>query len=420
MTATPEGMGLSENNPIPNPYRFEARAYQKPIWNALEKGCKRALWVSHRRSGKDLTIFNWCVKKLIEKRTSCFYLLPSYKQAKKIIWDGLTKDGTPFLEYIHPLTIDKTNESELKIKFYNGSYLQLIGSDNVDTLVGTSPQIIVFSEAALQSHLAWDYMRPILVENDGVAIFVSTPRGRNWFYDLFNHSKRDADWYCEVLGVEDTKALDPQFLTKEKEQMSEDLYAQEYDCSFSRGIEGSFYGKLLDNMHQEGRITNVPLDLSVKVHTAWDLGISDAMTIIFFQVVGQEVHIIDYIEGQGEGLHYYIKELDKRDYLYGQHFAPHDIKVRELGTGVSRLEIAHDLGLNFEVVPNLPLADGIEALRVAFKRIWIDARKCEHLIKCLMNYRKDFLQKQNCYSDRPIHDWTSHAADCARYMAISL
>ena len=377
------------------------------------------MWCCHRRAGKDLTVFNWVIKHLWENVLTCFLIFPTYAQSKKIIWDGMTKDGIRFTDFIPPELIEKKNESELKIRFKNGSLLQLLGSDNVDRLVGTNPRLCVFSEYALQNPKAWEYIRPILAENDGKAVFISTPRGKNHFYDLFMHARVNDKWFAEKLSVTDTGAIGKDEIESERlDGMSEDLIQQEFYVSFDLGIEGSYYGKYLDALLTEGRMTNVIYESNVNVHTAWDLGIGDSTSIIFFQIVGQEVHIIDSYENHGEGLAHYAKILQDKPYLYGTHFAPHDIEVRELGTGNSRLEIARELGLNFQKIPNLRIEDGVEALRGLFPKIWIDQKKNQYLIKCLTNYRKQYNEKYNCYSTTPVHDWSSHFADSARYMAL--
>lgn len=407
---------------------FKPRFYQQELLDALDRGYKRVVACIHRRAGKDLTLWNWAISELLrpDARKTCFYIFPTYSQAKKVLWNSRTKDGMAFLDYVPKEVIVKKSESELSLTFYNGSYIQLIGSDNIDRLVGTAPNICIFSEAALQSERAWNLLRPILVENNGTAIFISTPRSTNWFHDLYQMAKYNPDWFCQRLTIEDTKAMTPEQVEKEiKEGMSPELAQQEFYVSFI-AMEGSYYLKYLDQMRQNRQIGNVPFDPSAKVNTVWDLGISDAMSIIFFQQVGNEVHIIDYYEKDGEGLAHYAGVIDRKardnGWIIGTHNAPHDIENRELGTGVSRKNVAVGLGISFITLPTakMKLADGIECLRGLFPRIWIDENKCSQLIKCLENYRKDYDEKRNIYSDRPIHDRWSHGADCARYLAIAV
>lgn len=400
---------------------FYPRDYQIEALKQLDSGIKRVALCFHRRAGKDLLIFNWTIKELIKKKQMAYYILPTYAQAKKILWDGMTNEGKRFLDYIPRNAIEKKNESELKIWFTNGALFQLHGSENYDRLMGTNPNLCIFSEYALQNPRAWEYIRPILIANQGTAIFISTPRGKNHFYDLFIHGKNDKRWFSQLLTIEDTKAITEEQIEDEKRDgMSEDMVAQEFYCNFDMGIEGSFYGKRLDELYRENRITNVPYDSQTEVHTAWDLGIGDSTSIIFYQLCGQEIHIIDTYENQGEGLAHYAGIIKSKPYNFGNHFAPHDIEVRELGSGRSRLEIARELGISFQIIPNLRLEDGVESARGLFPRLWIDESRNIHFLKCLTNYRKEFNEKYNVYSTRPVHDWSSHFADAFRYMALSI
>ena len=403
------------------PHKFEPRDYQLPILEALDGGCKRALWLCHRRAGKDLVLWNWIIKRLNEKKCICHYLFPTYSQAKKVIWNSQTKDGVSFLDFIPPELIKKKYESELSVHFKNGSILQLLGSDSTDRIVGTAASICIFSEAALQLPNAWNLLRPILTENDGVAVFITTPRGKNWIYDMYNMAKSNPDWFCEKLSIEDTGAISKEVVQAEIDAgMSEELVKQEFYVSFI-GLEGSYYITYLDSMRREDRITNVPYDPTARVCTAWDLGMNDSTTIIFFQKIGQEIHIIDCYENNGKGLDHYVKLINEKPYIYEAHYAPHDIENRELGTGISRKEMAHNLGIDFITLPTLKtkLLDGIEVARGLFPRIWIDEAKNKRLITALENYRKQYDAKHNVFTNYPVHSEHSHFADSFRYLAIA-
>jgi hypothetical protein len=164
----------------------------------------------------------------------------------------------------------------------------------------------------------------------------------------------------------------------------------------------------------------VPWESAFKVHSSFDLGIRDSTTIIFFQTIGQTVRIIDCYENSKEGLEHYIKVVNQKPYDYGKHFAPHDIQVREFTSGMTRIEKAKQLGINFTVAPNLAIEDGIESVRSCFSKCWIDEKQCAPLIKALGNYRQEYDIKKKVYKSRPLHDWSSHFADAMRYLAISL
>ena len=402
------------------PYRFSPRDYQYTVLKHLDSGVKRAVLCWHRRSGKDLTIFNWVIKKLLTEVCTCFYILPTYSQAKKVIWDSITIEGFRFFDYIPEEIILSKNKQELKINLVNGSTLQLIGSDNIDSLVGTNPKIIVFSEYAIQSPAAWDYLRPILDVNKGYAIFISTPRGKNHFYDLLNMARANKDkWFSEVLTINDTGVLcDDDMEQAKKEGMSEELIQQEFYCSFSRGVEGSYYGKLIEKAREERRICNVPYEPRTPVNTAWDHGYGDCTSIVFWQDVGGETRIIDCYENFGEGISHYVKIIQSKPYIYGTHYFPHDAGSGSIQTGKTTQSIAEDLGLRTTLLPRPhDISAGIEFVRSLLNIAYIDEQKCKHLIKCLENYHKRYNEKTQSYSDTPLHDWTSHMSDAARYMA---
>ena len=401
--------------------RFTPRWYQLPIIDAIEnKGYKRVLAILPRRAGKDIVSFNLCIRQCLSKVCVVYYIFPTYSQAKKVIWDSVTNDGTRILEYIPDEVIASKNSQELKVRFKNGSLLQLVGSDNVDRLMGTNPQGCVFSEYALQDPRAFQYIRPILAANEGWAVFISTPRGKNHLWELFEMANNSDDWYSFKLTVDDTKHISKEAMDKERAEMSEDLIQQEYYCDFTLGVEGSYYSKYLDRMRLRGQIGQVPWEAGFKVHTAWDLGVRDSTTIIFFQTIGQTVRIIDCYENNKEGLEHYVNVLQSKPYSYGRHIAPHDIKVREFGTGITRLEKARQLGISFTVSSDLSIIDGIEAVRTSLGKMWIDEVSCLILIKALENYRQEFDAKKKTYKPHPLHDWSSHFADCMRYLCINL
>lgn len=414
---------MATSNPIEVrlPYLYEPRAYQLPALAALDSGHKRVLVIAHRRSGKDVTALNYTIKRMWEEVGVYFYVFPTYSQAKKVIWDSITNEGFRLIDHFPKTHIESTNASEMKIRLKNGSLFQLVGSDNYDSLMGTNPRGVVFSEYALQDPRAWEYIKPILTANGGWAFFISTPRGKNHLFDLWCMAQKNPGWFTQILTVNDTGAVSLEDIERDRrEGMSEDMVQQEYYCSFNMGMEGSYYGKYIDILMKEKKITSVPYQKSIRVNTYWDLGIGDSTAIIFSQIVGQEVHIIDCYEAHGEGLAHYAKVLQDKGYIYGDHFAPHDIEVRELGTGVSRKETAANLGINFRVAPNLPIADGVEAARALFDRLWIDHEKSEWLVKCLTNYHKVYDSKRQAYGTHPVHDYTSHIADAFRYMAVSI
>lgn len=401
------------------PHNFNPRPYQLNFLKAMDSGIKRALLVWHRRSGKDLCTFNWVIKKLMTHPAICYYIFPTYSQAKKAIWDSKDSDGRPFLDYIPKEIIESKHQQEMKIKLMNGSLLQMVGSDNVDSIMGTNPKIVIFSEYAMQAPQAWDYIRPILGANGGVAIFISTPRGKNHFYDMYMNVKSSKDWFVSKCSVEDTGIFTKEDIEREHlEGMSQELIEQEYYVSFSKGIEGSYYGRILEKARNEGRICNVPYDPRSPVHSSWDIGFGDATAITFFQEVGGEVRIIDHYENNGESISHYVKHLQSKPYVYGTHYFPHDAGSGSIQTGRTLQDIAYEIGLKTTILEReKDIGIGIEAVRSLLSIAYIDQTKCAHLIKCLENYYKKYNEKTNSYSETPAHTWASHSADSVRYMA---
>ena len=401
------------------PHNFAPRPYQEDFFSAMNKGCKRAVLVWHRRAGKDTSAWNYLIYTAYEKKGVYYYVFPTFAQGRKVLWDSMTMEGIKFLDFIPKQLIANTNNQEMKIRLKNGSIIQIVGSDNYDAIMGTNPSGCIFSEYSMQDPNAWQYIRPILDANKGWAIFVFTPRGANHAKDLYDMASNNPEWFCQRLTVEDTKIMSREDLDKIRlEGTSEDMIQQEWYCSFSQGIVGSYYARYLQEARDDGRVGKVPWDSQQLVHTAWDLGIRDSMCIIWFQLIGKEIHCLDYYEASGEGLPHYAKILKDKPYLYGIHYAPHDIEARELSHGLSRREVAAGLGIRYQVLPTLKLskAEAIECVRGRFNRLWIDETKCKRLILCIENYRKIWNDKMQCYQEQPLHDWASHGADAFSYM----
>jgi len=297
-----------------------------------------------------------------------------------------------------------------------------------NSIVGTNPVGCVFSEYSLQNPAAWDFISPILAENGGWAIFEFTPRGENHAYDLLKYAENNKNWFTQVLTVEDTKAIPRDILEEERMNLmqrygDDAFYQQEYMCSFNAPLQGAYYATQLQQAESDGRITKVPHDSATEVHTSWDLGMDDSTTIWFFQVCGREIHFIDYLEESGEGLQFYVEKLkEKKDagkWIYGKHYLPHDVEVREMGTGKSRRQTLQSLGItNIKVVPRIPsIQHGIQQVRNILSRCWFDRENCKTGINAMKAYKKEYDEKNQVYKSRPLHDWSSHAADGFRTFA---
>lgn len=400
---------------IPNNWR--PRDYQKPLWRALQSGCHRAVAIWHRRAGKDTTALNWTATQACTVPGVYWHMLPTQKQAKRVVWDGINKNGERIIDQVFPRQIRKSvNKTEMKIETVTGSIWQLCGSDNYNSLVGGNPRGVVFSEWPLTDPAAWDFIRPILAENGGWAIFIYTPRGHNHGWDLYEMAIRNKDWFCQLLTVGDTGAISGKVINEEKEAgMSDDMVNQEFFCSFDAPQFGAYYAKQI----KQSSICSVKWEPTIPVDTYWDLGVDDSTTIWFVQTVGNEIHLIDYYECTGEGIGWYVKVLREKPYTYGKHWAPHDIKVRELGTGKSRIEVAAALGLRFFVVPMIPIDDGIQAVRDILPRCYFDFEACKRGVSALQQYHKLWNEATKTFLPRPCHDWTSHAADAFRMLAVA-
>jgi phage terminase large subunit len=429
------------------PYAYHPRTYQLKFFEAMQKGAKRAVLVWHRRSGKDKTAVNFVLTRMLDRVGSYYYFFPTYTQGQKVLWDGIDKSGFKFMDHFpKPLVKGKPNEVEMSLELVNGSRFQIIGVDNIDRVMGTNPVGVVFSEYSLMNPKAWDLIRPILAENGGWAVFIYTPRGKNWGYDLYNAALKNPAWYTSMLTVADTlrdgpgedglPVVGPDIIQDERlSGMSEELIQQEYFCSFEGALEGNYYGDLITKAYTEGRFKESHFLEEWPVDTAWDIGVDDATAIVFTQTAGQIPYIVDFIEGGKMGLSLkgglatYAKALQMKPYLYGQHYWPHDAKVTEWGSGKTRLQLAHAMGFkdsgfgglgSVTVVPKQSLADGIEATRMFLARArWRDIPAVHRLADYLKSYHREWDPEQKVWSPKPVHDESSHASDAMRYRALS-
>lgn len=403
------------------PNEWQPRPHQLGLWEYLENGGLRGVAVWHRRAGKDSTALNWTAVAAHQRRGTYWHMLPEQAQGRKAVWDGIDRQGRRMIDQAFPPRLrNSTNKQEMKIELRCGSIWQVVGSDNYNSLIGSNPVGIVFSEYSVADPAAWDFLRPILVENGGWALFIYTARGRNHGAILYEMAKKNTSWFSQILTVDDTNIIPPSAIQEERDSgMSEDMILQEFYCSFESAIVGAYYGKQMQLAESEGRITKVPYDPAVSVETWWDLGIDDAMSIWFVQRCGKEIHLIEYYEMTGEGFPFYAKELQDRGYVYSEHRAPHDIQVRELGTGKSRKETAAALGIKFITSPKLPVMDGIDTIRSILGRCWFDEKKCARGIEALKQYRKDWDDKNKIFKDHPKHDWASHGSDAFRTGAVA-
>jgi phage terminase large subunit len=375
-----------------------------------------AIGVAHRRCGKTVATINDIVKHAIttgKQHYRAAYLAPYLKQAKDVAWEYLKR-------YTQPIQGKAPNESELYVELINGARIKIYGADNPDALRGGYLDDVVLDEYADMYPGIWGtIIRPMLADRLGSATFIGTPKGRNAFCELYERALDDPDWFTFMMRASETGMLAQTELDAAAREMTPEEYAQEFECSFDAAIKGAYYGKEIAQAEREGRICDVPHDPSLPVYTAWDLGIGDATAIWFWQAHLNEIRVIDHYEATGESIAHYAKVLHAKPYRYEADFVPHDAKVRELGTGRTRVETMIEHKLKPKLVPSHKVMDGINALRMTLPRMWFDRDACKEGLECLRQYRADYDEKARTFRDSPKHDWTSHTADSARYMAMA-
>jgi phage terminase large subunit len=385
--------------------------------------------VAHRRWGKDDLCLHWAARACHQRVGNVWHCLPEFAQARKAIWTAVNSHtGLRRIDEAFPQELRaSTNEQEMFIRFKNGSTWQVIGSDNYSNLVGTGAMGLVFSEWAKADPAAWAYLAPILVENDGWALFITTPQGRNHAFRTYDLAKNDPAWFAEKQSITDSQALGVDAVEAQRAEyhsifgadVGDALIEQEFYCSFEAAILGAVYSRELALLDKEDRITKVDIDPELPIHTAWDLGKGLNMAIWVFQVTPEQIRVVDFIKDFGIGFPSFVAELEKRGYRGGDDWVPHDARVHELGTERSRVESLFELGRKPRLVPHLSIADGINAARQTFPRCWFDASRCAQGLEALRSYRAEWDDKNKCFRDTQVKDWSSHPADAFRYMSVA-
>ena len=390
------------------------RPPQKEI-HKMVKDSRFSVVVAHRRMGKTVCAINQLIHSAIkcDKPNPRFaYVAPTYNQAKRIAWDYL-------LEYTRPLN-GKANIAELRVDFM-GRRINLYGADNPDSLRGIYLDGCVLDEIGnINPTLFTEIVRPALADRLGYCVAMGTPKGQNHFKDLRDRGSRSEGWELLEFKSSETGIVDKQELLAAKAEMGDDKYMQEFECSFNAPVEGSYYSSIINDVEANNQITDIPKDELARTYTGWDLGISDSTSIWVAQLVNKEIRLIDFVENHGVGLDYYVNWLREKDYMYATHILPHDVAVRELGTGKSRKEILEEAGLNITIATKLTVMDGISSARKILPRCWFDKDNTKQGLDALRNYRRVFDEKRNVFHDRPFHDWASHASDAFRYLAVGL
>jgi hypothetical protein len=371
--------------------------------------------VAHRRMGKTVSAINHLIKDALlnQKEAPRYaYIAPTYGQAKRVAWDYLVK-------YAEPLG-GTSNISELRVDFW-GRRIQLFGSDNPETLRGQYFDGVILDEIGDQNPKIWtDIVRPALADRKGWCLFIGTPKGHNHFKELRDRAEKEDGWGLLEFKASETGVVDDTELKAAKNEMGEDKYRQEFECSFDAAVEGSYFGQILNELEEKKHMQEIPREELSRTFTAWDLGMGDSTSIWVAQLVGTEVRLIDYYENHGVGLDHYVKWIKDNDYLKAEHILPHDVRVRELGTGKSRMEMLEESGLEVKIAPRMGLDDGIQAVRRLLPRCWFNVPQVQIGLNCLRNYRRDYDEKRKIFYERPLHDWSSHGSDSFRYLALGL
>jgi phage terminase large subunit len=391
---------------------YEPREQQRQIHKSVAEN-RFVVVVAHRRMGKTVAAINQLIHLalLCDKPNPRYaYIAPTYGQAKRIAWDYL-------VDFTRPLQAT-ANISELRVDFY-GRRIQLYGSDNPDSLRGQYFDAVVLDEIGDQNPKIWnEIIRPALSDRGGSALFLGTPKGANHFKDFRDRAEKEPGWELLEFKASQTRILPQDELDAARKEMGEDKYLQEFECSFAAAVEGSYYAATINALPIE-RFTEFATDNLCKTYTAWDLGVGDSTAIWVCQVAGQERRLVDFMENHGVGLDYYVNWIKNNGYATAEHILPHDVEVRELGTGKSRKEALQDLGLNITVCPRLAVDDGIQAVRRMLPNCYFHPRTKQGL-DALRNYRREYDEKRSIFYDKPLHDWSSHASDAFRYLAVGL
>ncbi len=393
---------------------YQPRDPQNTIHRAVRDN-RFVVCVAHRRMGKTVAAINQLIHSALKNDQAnprYAYIAPTYAQAKRVAFDYL-------VEFTRPLGA-KVNIAELRVDFM-GRRISLYGSENSDSLRGQYFDGVVLDEVGDQNPQIWNsVLRPALADRLGWCLFVGTPKGSNHFKDFRDRARSADGWKLLEFKASETQLLSPQELSSAKNEMGADKYNQEFECSFDSPVEGSYYGKLINEAEEANRIGIVPRDDLCRTYTAWDLGMSDSTSIWVAQVVGKEIRLVDYVENHSQSLEWYVNWLRDNNWHKATHILPHDVEVREMGTGRSRKEMLMESGLEITIAPKLSVADGIQAVRRMLPRCWFNRETVKQGLDCLRNYRRVYDEKRNVFFDTPLHDFASHGSDAFRYLAVGL
>jgi phage terminase large subunit len=396
---------------------FTPRDWQRPL---IDDNAKRIVAVVHRRAGKSTALMWRGIRRCMLERKPMprvVHILPY-----GVMW-ARTGQWNALAEAVRAIPGAEVRKASVSVAFANGSVFQCGGADNQDSWRGGYADEVILDEFDdTPTSMVPLVIEPMLADRDGVLVRSGTPKGKGLLQAAYDRARTTPGYSSYLLDYTKTHALSAAAIDRLRQEMSEEEFAQELCCSFEAPNSGSYYGKLMQQAEEDGRVGNVPHEPTLRVWTAWDLGIHDSTAIWFVQTLRSgEWRVIDYIEGSGEGLEYYARLLQQRGYAYERHLLPHDAEVRELGSGRSRIETLHGLGVRpTRVLGQHNVADGINAVRMALPRCWFDAAKCALGIRALRNYRREWNESAQTWRSTPVHDHASHGADAFRYMSLGV
>lgn len=401
------------------PYRFTPRPYQRALFKAVvEDKCRRAVAVWHRRAGKDKSFLNLLVIMAMDTMANYAYYFPTAALGRKALWDNIdARSGMKVIDHIPVDLIEKKNEQQMKITLINGSTIQILGTETLD-VVGGNYFGVIFSEAAQHNPLAWDYIRPILRENGGWAIFNGTPRGKNWFYRLATHNANNPEWFVERLSVDDTGALTAEDIEQERRAgMREEMIRQEYYCDWSVGMPGAIYAQDVDKARESKRVVDFAPEGGALVHTAWDIGSSENTAVVYFQRVGPYLYVIDCDLGLRLTTTQRVAHMMAKGYSYGFHCLPHDA-ASNTPNGQSFVQELSGAGLkNVAVIPRTnDVERRINRMWEMFPNTYFHRTKTEKLLEALESYHRKEHIKSATIETLIVHDWASHPSDAFGYI----
>lgn len=410
---------------------FRVRRYQQPLhraWSTLSH--RRLIEIAHRRWGKDEIALTCTRAHALTRPASYWHALPEYSQARKAIWAAVNPHtGKRRVDEAFPQEIrETTNEQEMFIKFRNGSTWQIVGSDRYNSLVGAGVAGVVFSEWALCNPSAWGYVRPMVEENGGWAAFITTPRGNNHAKAMLDMAKANPKWFAEVSSVEDTGALSQAQLDEALAEyqalygldFGRAIFEQEYLCSFSGAMVGAYFGAEIARAEREGRVQSVPVNPKYPVHSAWDLGKVTNNPIWCFQVIGNQLRIVDFYQPDSDDLEEWCATLNARGY-FGNDYVPHDILVTEWGSKRTRIETLRALGRKPKRIVKVSVADGLQAGRWAINHaIFDNGESVGKGLDGLKSYRREWDDDLKDFREHPVKDWAEHIGSAWRYLGLAV